>query len=154
MARVSMRRSLPKQKKLIRKHNDSTYRSGLEDTNAKLLTKEKVPFTYEILKIKYVEPSSNHTYTPDFVITTKSGKSIIIETKGIWNSKDRLKHLLIRQQHPDLDIRFVFTRSKSKISKTSKTTYGDICNGLGRGRFKGILWLYADKTIPLNWMEE
>ena len=154
MARVSMRRSLPKQRKLQRKHNSSLYRSGLEHTNAELLKKKKVPFTYEVLKIKYVEPSSNHTYTPDFVITTQSGKSIIIETKGIWAFKDRLKHLLVRQQHPDLDIRFVFTRSKSRITKTSLTTYADICNGLGRGKFKGVTWLYADKTIPEDWINE
>lgn len=136
------------------KHCSSTYRSGLEDTNAKLLTKKKVPFTYEVLKIQYTEPASKHTYTPDFVITTKSGKTIIVETKGIWAFKDRLKHLLVRQQHPDLDIRFVFTRSKSKIAKLSKTTYADICNGLGRGKFKGVTWQYADKTIPEDWLNE
>lgn len=162
MARVSMQKSLPKQKKQRRKHstfqrkehNSFMYRSGLEDTNAKLLTKKKVPFTYEVLKIPYTEPASKHIYTPDFVITNKSGKSIIIETKGIWAFKDRLKHLLVRQQHPDLDIRFVFTRSKSKISKLSTTTYADICNGLGRGKFRGVTWQYADKAIPEDWINE
>jgi len=136
------------------KHLSSTYRSGLEDTNAKLLKKKGVEFTYESIKIPYTEPESQHTYCPDFVITTKSGKTIIIETKGIWAFKDRLKHLLVRQQHPDLDIRFVFTRSKSKIAKLSKTTYADICNGLGRGEFKGVTWCFADKTIPEDWINE
>lgn len=130
------------------------YRSGLEDTNAKLLKKKKVTFTYEVFKIEYIEPASNHIYTPDFVITTKSGKTIIVETKGIWDFKDRLKHLLVRQQYPDLDIRFVFSRSKSRIAKLSKTTYADICNGLGRGEFKGVTWQYADKTIPEDWINE
>jgi len=140
--------------RLRSRHCSSTYRSGLEDNNAKLLKKKKVPFTYEILKIEYIEPASNHIYTPDFVITTKSGKTILIETKGIWIYEDRYKHLLIRQQRPDLDIRFVFTRSKCRIAKTSKTTYADICNGLGRREFKGVTWQYADKTIPSNWLLE
>ena len=145
---------MPRSSKKYLRHNKSTYRSGLEDKNAAYLKREKVKFTYEILKIQYTEPASNHTYTPDFVITTLSGKSIIVETKGIWTYKDRLKHLLVRQQHPELDIRFVFTRSRSKISKSSKTTYADICNGLGRGKFKGVKWMYADKLTPLTWLEE
>ena len=152
MARVSMRSFLRKQSK--RKHLTSTYRSGLEDKNAEYLKAMGTKFSYETLKLKYTEPASDHTYTPDFLITTKSGKTIIIETKGIWAFKDRLKHLLVREQHPELDIRFVFTRSKSKISKASKTTYANICDGLGRGKFKGMKWIYADKLIPAEWLQE
>ena len=137
-----------------RKHLSSTYRSGLEVRNADYLKSTGTKFEYETLKIEYTEPVSNHTYTPDFTITTKSGKTIIIETKGIWDYKDRSKHLLVREQHPELDIRFVFTRSKSKITKLSKTTYADICNGLGRGKFKGVKWKYADKLIPKEWLHE
>lgn len=77
-----------------------------------------------------------------------------IETKGIWAYDDRYKHYLIRCQHPELDIRFVFTRSKSRISKGSKTTYRDICEGRGRGVFRGVTWKYADKTIPKEWLNE
>ena len=149
-----MRRSLPKRKKQVRKHSSSLYRSGLEDDNVKYLKSKGVEFSYESLKIPYTIPASNHTYTPDFIITTKSGKTIIVETKGIWSYDDRLKHLLIRQQHPEFDIRFVFSRSKSTISKGSKTTYGMICKGLGRGKFKGVEWLYADKKIPEEWLLE
>ena len=137
-----------------RKHNSSVYRSGLEEKTAKSLEEMGVPFTFETLKIPYIIPASNHKYTPDFIITTKSGKTLIIETKGIWTYQDRLKHLLIREQHPELDIRFVFDRSKSKISKVSVTTYADICNGMGRGKFKGTTWQYADKRIPEEWIEE
>jgi hypothetical protein len=146
VARVSKRR----------KHNTATYRSGLEDKNAKFLKKKKVQFEYEPndKKIQYTVPESDHSYLPDFIIKTKSGNEIIIETKGIWAYEDRLKHVLIRQQHPELDIRFVFTRSKSKIRKGSKTTYADICEGKGRGIFKGLTWKYADKLIPEDWWNE
>ena len=135
-------------------HLSATYRSGLEEKTAKMLDELGVSYTFETLKIPYEIPASNHKYTPDFIITTKSGKTLIIETKGIWTYQDRLKHLLIKQQHPELDIRFVFDRSKSKISKVSTTTYADICEGRGRGKFKGITWQYADKRIPEEWLEE
>jgi predicted nuclease of restriction endonuclease-like RecB superfamily len=137
-----------------RRHVSSLYRSGLEERTAKNLDDLSVPYQFETLKLPYIIPASNHKYTPDFLITTKSGKTLIIETKGIWAFDDRKKHLLIREQHPDLDIRFVFSRSKSKISKKSTTTYADICNGLGRGKFKGITWKYADSKIPQEWIDE
>lgn len=140
----------------MKRHLKKSYRSGLESRIAGELNDLKVLYRYEPMdgKIDYVLPSTNHTYTPDFVITTKSGKQIIVETKGIWDYADRNKHLLIRQQHPDKDIRFVFSRSKSRIRKGSATTYADICEGRGRGIFKGVRWPYADKTIPNEWLEE
>lgn len=140
----------------MKKHNQAEYRSGLEVKVTEELNKLGVRFEFEPKegKIVYEVPSSIHTYTPDFVITTKSGKTIIVETKGIWDYADRYKHLLIRQQHPDLDIRFVFTRSKQRIRKGSSTTYADICEGNGRSPFKGVKWLYADKRIPEEWLNE
>ena len=140
-----------------RRHVKSTYRSGLEDTNHEILTTSGVHFEYEPKdkKIKYTKPSTNHSYLPDFILTTRnSGSTIYIETKGIWDHADRTKHLLIRQQYPELDIRFVFSRSGSKIRKGSKTTYRDICEGRGRGVFKEVSWKYADKTIPREWLDE
>ncbi len=140
----------------MKKRNRWAYRSGLEREVAKELKLANADYEYEPKdgKIEYTVPESYHKYTPDFVIKTKSGKIIIVETKGIWDSEDRRKHLLIRQQHPDLDIRFVFTRSKSRIRKGSKTTYACICSGLGRGPFKGIEWKFADKSIPQEWLGE
>lgn len=132
------------------------YKSGLEDDTAKQLKSLGVTFQYEPRegRIKYTVPASDHSYTPDFYITTKSGKVIVIETKGLWTAEDREKHRLIKEQHPGLDLRFVFTRSKAKINKNSKTTYADICEGRGRGPFKGVTWKYADKRIPDEWINE
>jgi len=119
-----------------------TYRSGLEKKVSDYLTYLEVAFTYEKLKIKYTKPVTYHTYTPDFVLEN----GIIIETKGIFDSTDRKKHLLVRKQHPALDIRFVFSRSKSKLYKGSKTTYADWCK---KNHFK-----YSDKLIPKGWIHE
>ena len=116
------------------------FRSGLEQDNAALLEKNDVPFTYEKDRIKYV--SRPHTYTPDFVL----GNGIIVETKGRFMPSDRTKHLLIKEQHPDLDVRFVFSNSKTKLSKRSKTTYSDWCDRHG--------FEYADRLIPLKWTKE
>lgn len=137
-----------------KRHNDWVYRSGLEEKIDEQLRAAHATFTYETDKIKYTIPESVHVYTPDFTITTESGKIIYVETKGIWDSQDRYKHLLIKQQHPELDIRFVFQNSKAKIRKGSKTTYADICNGLGRAPFKAVVWKYTDKHIPLQWLRE
>ena len=57
------------------------------------------------------------------MLTTRTGKLIIIETKGRFVTADRQKMLLVKEQYPDLDIRFVFSNPNSRISKKSKTTY-------------------------------
>ena len=119
----------------------SGYRSGLEQGTAKFLKERGVKFTYEEFKIKWVDPKTK-TYTPDFVLEN----GIIIETKGRFISPDRAKHLAVRDQYPDLDIRFVFTNSKARLYKGSKTTYGMWCDRYG---FK-----YADRLIPDAWLKE
>ena len=113
------------------------FRSGLEQDNAAYLRKNNVDFTYEEDKIKYI--TKPRTYTPDFVL----GNGVIIETKGRFMPSDRTKHLLIKEQHPELDIRFVFSNSKTRLSKRSKTTYGQWCDKRG--------FQYADRIIPLDW---
>lgn len=116
------------------------FRSGLEEKVADQLKKSGVEFGYETTKIKYVVPESVHTYTPDFTFPN----GLIVETKGRFVAADRKKHLLIQKQCPNLDIRFVFSNSKAKISKGSKTTYADWSTRHG---FK-----YADKEIPEEWL--
>ena len=117
------------------------YRSGLEQDTAKFLKKRGIGFTYEEMKIKWVDPKTK-PYTPDFVLDN----GIIIGTKGRFISPDRAKHLAVRDQYPELDIRFVFTNSKSKLYKGSKTTYGMWCN---KYDFK-----YAARYIPEAWRKE
>lgn len=117
-------------------------RSGLEDTICKELTDQGVNYKYEELKIKYTQPSKVRTYTPDILLPN----DIVIEIKGRWVAADRQKIALVKQQHPELDLRMVFSNSKAKISKTSKTTYGMYCDKIGIP--------YADKHIPQEWIDE
>lgn len=117
------------------------FRSGLELDLDESLKHLEIDGEYEKNKIKYTVPSSEHIYTPDFRLPN----GIYIETKGRFVTEDRKKHLLIKSQHPNLDIRFVFQNSKNKIRKGSKTTYADWCDKYG--------YKYSDKTIPKEWLE-
>jgi len=117
------------------------YRSGLEVKISEQLSSLSVPFKYEEFKIKY-EVHESRTYTPDFELPN----GIIIESKGRFVAADRKKHLLVKKQHPELDIRFVFSNSRGKINKGSKTTYAVWCEKNG--------FLYADKLIPKEWIKE
>jgi len=118
------------------------YRSGLEEVTAKDLTDRGIDFTYEKFKIKWVD-LKHRTYTPDFQILSNG---IIIETKGRFVSTDRRKHREIKNQYHDLDIRFIFNNSRTKLYKGAKSCYGDWCDKNG--------FLYADKVIPQEWIEE
>lgn len=90
-----------------------------------------------------------HSYTPDFVLPN----GIIIEAKGIWDGKDRTKHLAVREQWPDLDIRFVFMRNQPLVTSRRKSprkrpakTYADWCEEHG--------FLYAIGQVPEEWINE
>jgi len=118
------------------------YRSGFEHTVADQLTESKTKFEYETTVINYIKPETFHKYTVDFTLPN----GILIETKGRWVLEDRKKHLLIKKQHPELDIRMVFQNPNGKIRKGSKTTYSDFCEK------HNILW--SNKEIPMDWISE
>ena len=130
-------RSKSKVRKNAIKHG---YRSGFEHKVADQLNEQKIKFKYETTVIDYIKPQTEHTYTIDFTLPN----GILVETKGRWVAEDRKKHLLIKKQHPNLDIRIVFMSGKTKIRKGSKTTYGDFCDK------HGIVW--AEKEIPKDWL--
>jgi hypothetical protein len=135
-------------KKVTKKNNPKWvakkygFKSGLEENISKQIEGKGIEVEYESEKVAYVIPASEHTYNPDF----KLPNGIRVETKGRFVLADRKKHLLVKEQNPNLDIRFVFSNSKNKINKKSKTTYGDWCDKHG---FK-----YADKEIPDSWFSE
>ena len=117
------------------------YRSGLEHQLSLYLDEHKVKYDYENIKIEW-EDLAYRTYTPDFILYN----GIIIETKGRFLAADRRKHIAIKKQHPKLDIRFVFTNSKAKLSKGAKSSYADWCIKHG--------FRYYDRIIPEDWLKE
>jgi hypothetical protein len=112
----------------------------LEVQVAAQLDKLGVKYAYEPKdgKIDYVKHEEKK-YAPDFVLDR-----FIVETKGEFTSKDRKKHLLIKEQHPDLDIRFVFSNPNQRIGKGSNTTYAMWCDKHG--------FMYAKGFIPVEWL--
>ena len=122
------------------------WRSGLEEAIASDLKAQGVPYEYECHTLQYIVPSRTAKYTPDFYITTMSGKIIVVESKGRFITANRQLMIRVKEQHPELDIRFVFSNSKTKISKKSKTSYGMWCEKHG--------FPYADKLIPKDWINE
>ncbi len=128
------RRRKPTNKKSLGK-----FRSGLEVDNATFLKNKRIDYQYESVRIEWV---ISHKYLPDFILPN----GIVIETKGRFVSADRRKHLQIKKQHPEIDIRFVFSNSKAKLYKGSKSTYADWCI---KNDFK-----FDDKLIPAAWLKE
>ena len=117
------------------------YRSGLEHQLSLYLDEHKVKYDYENIKIEW-EDLAYRTYTPVFILYN----GIIIETKGRFLAADRRKHIAIKKQHPKLDIRFVFTNSRAKLSKGAKSSYADWCIKHG--------FRYYDRIIPEDWLKE
>lgn len=101
-------------------------RSGFELKIKQDLTERKVDFEYESEVFEYTIPESKHKYTPDFVIKRKGKrkKTLYLEAKGLLDSDARKKMVLVKAQHPDKDIRFLFQRD-NPIRKGSKTKYSD-----------------------------
>lgn len=118
------------------------YRSGLEEKLAQQIRVAGHVVRFEETKLVYVIPAKEHKYTADFFLDN----GIIIEGKGIFDAQDRAKHLYIKAQYPELDIRFVFSRASAPITKGSKTTLADWCIKYG--------YRYAEKVIPPEWFRE
>lgn len=123
---------------------ETGYRSGLEVKVAEQLARMGVHPIYEPPQwITYIQPKILRKYKPDFILPN----GIIIEVKGQFSQADRKKHILIKNNHPYLDIRFVFAQPETRLSKRPNTsTYAEWCEK------KGFLW--AAKWVPTRWVEE
>jgi len=133
--------------KRVRISKNVELKSGLEEVIYNYLKDKKVHFVYEGMKITFNQPTLTKHYTPDFPLN----QSFIIESKGAFNSQDRKKHKLIKEQHPELDIRFIFSNSKTKIGKKSKTTYGKWCDLFN---FKYHCVASTKIPFPQDWLTE
>ena len=120
------------------------FRSKSEEKIYSLLKEKKIPCEYEKGKIEY-EWLENKTYVPDFFLL-KNG--IILEVKGRFVLEDRKKHLFIRKQKPELDIRFIFDNPKAKLYKGGKMTNGSWCD---KYKFK---YSSLREGVPEEWINE
>jgi hypothetical protein len=94
-------------------------RSRLEERFESMLKDFDVPYEYEVTKIPYTIPESNHTYTVDFTLSN----GVLIEVKGYLSDyAERRKYVLLKEQHPELDLRFIFD-SLTKLCGGTKQTH-------------------------------
>ncbi len=112
-------------------------RSGFEAEVMEHLDLLSVGYTYEGEKIPY---TSDHHYYPDL----KLSNGVIVEIKGFFPSEDRRKMRLVKEQHPELDIRLLFQRD-SWLYKGAKSTYSQWATK------HGFPW--ALKEIPYDWTD-
>lgn len=120
-------------------------RSKLELKFEEIIKEFDVAYDYEVTKIPYTIPESNHNYTVDWTFIN----GLLVETKGyLSDHKERYKYVLLKQQHPDLDLRFVFD-NPNKLCGGTKQTHGAWATKYG---FK---WCsIKDKDQILLWIKE
>lgn len=121
---------------------ESRYRSRFEARVAASLEAHGCAYEYETFKVEYEVPARRAKYLPDFRLPN----GIIIEAKGRFEAKDRAKHLWIKAQNPDLDIRFCFQNANNRLYRGSPTTYAMWCGKYG--------FTYCEKEVPLSWIKE
>ncbi len=98
-----------------------TYKSKFEEEVAEFY---KLHDKYEVEKLEY---QLINNYNPDF----KLKKNVYLEAKGFFKPSDRRKMLEVMKQHPDKVFIMLFQDSRIKLSRKSKTTYGDWCDKHG-----------------------
>lgn len=125
------------------------YRNKFEEDTAKSLVDKGVSFEYETEKIDYIISAK---YIPDFILLTRGGRKIYIETKGNGRSFDgpaRRKLVAVKKQNPEMDIRLVFY-SNGKCGPKRKD--GSFMRQGDWAEKNGFPW--SIKEIPGEWLAE
>jgi len=130
---------MSKRRKTRAKARAAGYRSKFEQDVFERAKEEGIEVEYEPKEeiIEYFKKPSK--YLPD----GRLPNGVLVECKGRFTVFDRVKHLLIKEQHPEKDIRFVFQYNNT-LSKKSKTTYTEWCDK------HGFMWAIGD--IPHEWL--
>jgi predicted nuclease of restriction endonuclease-like RecB superfamily len=118
--------------------------SKAEVTFAEEMDRLDIPWLYEPEALQWEPPKRK--YTPDFKVMRPDGTYFFVEYKGYLRPNDKTKMKAIKQQHPDVDIRFVFQNARKPIYKESKTTYAMWAEKQG--------YLWAEGFIPAEWLKE
>jgi hypothetical protein len=121
-----------------RKSARGKFRSKLENDIFTHLKAIGLKFGYETEKVKFVQPEKHRTYTPDIVI--EEGKRFV-EIKGKLAYEDQCKHLWIKEQHPNIEIKFIFGTDvvihKGRKGANGKYRHSDWCEQHGFEYFIG-----------------
>lgn len=130
------------------KYKDYELKSKAELEVAQNCDKKKLKWEYETETFLWNPPPPKvKRYTPDFVITRSDGTKFLVEYKEYLDAASKRKIRAMRTQHPDIEYYVLFGPkcSKKKISKVSKTTYGEWANK------NNIKW-GEGRAIPKEWL--
>ena len=125
------------------------YRNKFETRTGEWLNERSISFEYETERLQYTVTGK---YVPDFILRTRSGRKIYIETKGNGRSFDgpsRRKLIAVRSQHPEKDIRIVFYANGvigPRRKDSSRLTQGEWATK------NGFKW--SIREIPESWLDE
>lgn len=119
------------------------YKSDLEKAICEHLKSRDADYEYAAQEFRYTVPATKEYYTPDIVFK-RTG--VNVEFKGRLTAADRKRLLLVRAQHPKLDLRLVFSDSSLKLTKGGKVTYSEWCEKHN--------FAYTDAAIPEAWIRE
>lgn len=124
-----------------------TIKNEFEEQTYSMLLDRCPQVEYESQKLEY---TLSYNYIPDFRVTTASGKSFFIETKGngrSWSPSVRKKMAAIRTLYPDLDLRFLFYTDGefgTKRKDGSRASQSEWATKHG--------YQYAIKHLPESWL--
>lgn len=120
-------------------------RSKLELRFEEILKDNQAEYEYEVTVFPYKIPESDHKYTVDWTLR----KGLLLETKGYLSDyQERHKYVLLKEQHPDMDLRFVFD-NPNKLCGGTKMTHGKWAEKYG------FPWCgIKDIEVIKQWIEE
>jgi hypothetical protein len=107
-------------------------RTKLQDDICNTLLKAGIPYYHRetaprgeeiALAVDLPGRKRSARFWPTYVVTCDDGQRIVIQQKGRFVTSDRQRLVLLKQQHPSIEFRLVFSNSKQRISSTSPTTY-------------------------------
>ena len=140
------KRHKPKRKMII--YKGDTMHSESEVRFAKQCDASGVKWEYEPEGIEwFVKP---RIYTPDFRIHRKDGTTFLVEYKGFLWQEDKTKMKAVREQYPDLDIRFVFADARKPVHNAKTRKNGTKQSHSEWAEANGFLW--AEGFIPSTWL--
>ena len=125
--------------------SEKKLRSKLEQRFEDILKDYEIEYGYEVTKIPYTVPASNHHYIVDWTLLN----GLLLETKGyLADHQERTKYVLLKRRYPDLDLRFVFADPNKKCGGM-KTTHAEWADK------HGFRWCSIhDKEQILHWIKE
>jgi uncharacterized protein YueI len=107
------------------------------------LSNRGVSFEYEPDRITY---SVERHYIPDLRLSD----TLYVELKGYFRQDAQRKMKAVKEQHPELDIRFVFQNATSTIQGAKKRKDGSKMTCAEWAERNGFVW--AEATIPEEWL--